>query len=243
MKIPPLSVLYQQKVDFQAHKKKLQKIKIERKANLIRQIDNKTTQTIAKRHNNNYVQKFNARSVQIKKENDKIAKKVESLKSAYSFRQSLTLNKRDSRTSNMLNTNSRTIEQQRQNFRLRERVMSMNSSLNSKKLIDDYRKSTQIKKRISHFKTEQNKIVLKVEKYLSGSSVKSNTSKSQQMFKKLIDSPEALPPLQHKNLLDKKMNNEALFYKKEDIMKNKIKASNKMFKMAREKRLRSLFNQ
>lgn len=39
------------------------------------------------------------------------------------------------------------------------------------------------------------------------------------------------------------MNNEALFYKKEDIVKNKIKASNKMFKMAREKRLRSLFNQ
>ena len=111
MKIPPLSVLYEQKVDFQAHRKKLQKIKIERKANLVREIDNKTTQTITKRNNYNYVQKFNARSVQIKKENDKIAKKVESLKSAYSFRQSVTLNKRDSKSGNMINSNSRTIEQ------------------------------------------------------------------------------------------------------------------------------------
>lgn len=37
----------------------------------------------------------------------------------------------------------------------------MNSSLSSKKMMDDYRRSIQIKERITHFKTEENKVVLK----------------------------------------------------------------------------------
>jgi hypothetical protein len=67
----------------------------------------------------------------------------------------------------------------------------MNSSLNNKKMLDDYRRSIQIKKRITHFKTEENKVVLKAEKYFSktSSSKKSNSLKSQEMFKKIVDSP------------------------------------------------------
>lgn len=72
----------------------------------------------------------------------------------------------------------------------------MNSSLNNKKLLDDYRRSMQIKKRITHFKTEENKVVLKVEKYL-GNTSKSSNAKSQEMFNKLIESPESLPIIDH----------------------------------------------
>jgi hypothetical protein len=66
----------------------------------------------------------------------------------------------------VINSRSRVVEQQRENYRLRERVQSMNSSLNNKKLLEDYRRSMQIKKRLSHFKTEENRVVLKAEKYL-----------------------------------------------------------------------------
>lgn len=67
----------------------------------------------------------------------------------------------------------------------------MNSSLNNKKMIDDYRRSIQIKKRITHFKTEENKVILKAEQYFSktSNSKKSNNSRSQEMFKKLVESP------------------------------------------------------
>ena len=64
----------------------------------------------------------------------------------------------------------------------------MNSSLNNKKMIDDYRRSIQIKKRITHFKTEENKVILKAEQYFSKTShsKKSNNSRSQEMFNKLV---------------------------------------------------------
>ncbi len=67
----------------------------------------------------------------------------------------------------------------------------MNSSLNNKKMIDDYRRSIQIKKRITHFKTEENKVILKAEQYFSktSNSKKSNDSRSQEMFKKIVESP------------------------------------------------------
>lgn len=123
-------------------------------------------------------------------------RKIESIKPAYVFRQSVDFSDRDSRSSNMINSKSRIVEQERANYRLKERVQSMNSSLNNKKLLDDYRRSMQIKKRITHFKTEENKVVLKVEKYL-GNTSKSSNAKSQEMFNKLIESPESLPIIDH----------------------------------------------
>ena len=54
----------------------------------------------------------------------------------------------------------------------------------------------QIKKRITHCRTDENKVVLKVEKYL-GNTSKSSSAKSQDMFKKLIESPESLPLIDH----------------------------------------------
>jgi hypothetical protein len=60
----------------------------------------------------------------------------------------------------------------------------MNSSLNNKKLLEDYRRSMQIKKRITHFKTEENKVVLKAEKYLGHT--KTSNAKSEQMFLKIV---------------------------------------------------------
>ena len=60
----------------------------------------------------------------------------------------------------------------------------MNSSLKNKKLLEDYRRSMQIKKRITHFKTEENKVVLKAEKYLGGAKV---TAKSDHMFLRIVD--------------------------------------------------------
>lgn len=122
----------------------------------------------------------------------------------------------------------------------------MNSSLNNKKLLDDYRRSMQIKKRITHFKTEENKVVLKVEKYL-GNTNKSSNARSQDMFKKLIESPESLPIIDHssgRELIEKKLNkNAAVYYNKDDIIKNKVKINSKLFKFAREKRLKVLLNQ
>jgi hypothetical protein len=55
----------------------------------------------------------------------------------------------------------------------------MNSSLNNKKLLDDYRRSMQIKRRITHFKTEENKVVLKAGKYLGSTPSKTGNSRSQ----------------------------------------------------------------
>lgn len=88
-------------------------------------------------------------------------------------------------------------------------------------MLDDYRKSMQIKKRITHFKTEENKVVLKAEKYFNktSSSKKSISQKSQEMFKKMVESPEELPTIAQSSggmLIDRKLynKNEASFYKK-----------------------------
>jgi hypothetical protein len=42
MKVPPLSQLYEQKLDFSAHRRKLEKIMSDRKANLQRESGNRT---------------------------------------------------------------------------------------------------------------------------------------------------------------------------------------------------------
>jgi hypothetical protein len=126
----------------------------------------------------------------------------------------------------------------------------MNSSLNNKKLLEDYRRSMQIKKRITHFKTEENKVVLKAQKYLGGGNGKS-TVKSEQMFLRMVD-PDGLPTINQegKELIEKKVNgnlgagrNAAAYYNKDDIIKNKVKVNNKLFKFAREKRLKTLLSQ
>lgn len=167
MKVPPLSQLYEQKLDFSAHRRKLEKIMSDRKANLQRESDNRTQESIIRRHLNHYSLKHNAKSLEIARENTKIMRKIETIKPAYGFRQSLELADRpENKSSHMINSRSRVVEQERENFRLRERVQSMNSSLNSKKLLEDYRRSIQIKKRITHFRTEENKVVLKAERYL-----------------------------------------------------------------------------
>lgn len=70
----------------------------------------------------------------------------------------------------------------------------MNSSLNSQKLIRDYRKSVQIKNRITHFKTEENKVVLKAGKYL-GMQTSNKNIQSSELFKKMFDPSGFLPKL------------------------------------------------
>lgn len=67
------------------------------------------------------------------------------------------------------------------------------------------------------------------------------------MFKKMIDSPEGLPIInqpERRQLAEKKLNksNIASYYKKQDIIKNKVKINSKLFKYAREKRLKTLIN-
>lgn len=127
----------------------------------------------------------------------------------------------------------------------------MNSSLNNKKLLEDYRRSMQIKKRITHFKTEENKVVLKAQKYLGAGGMGKSTVKSEQMFLMMVD-PEGLPSINQegKELIEKKVNgnlgagrNAAAYYNKDDIIKNKVKVNNKLFKFAREKRLKTLLSQ
>lgn len=102
----------------------------------------------------------------------------------------------------------------------------------------------QIKKRITHFKTEENRVVLKAEKYLGGAKA---TAKSDHMFLRIVD-PEGLPDIhQHsegRELVEKKLNkNIANYYNKDDILKNKVRINNKLFKFAREKRLKTLLLQ
>lgn len=68
------------------------------------------------------------------------------------------------------------------------------------------------------------------------------------MFKKIVESPEALPTIEQNSgrmLIDRKLynKNEASYYNKQDIIKNKIKINNKLFKNARDKRLKTLFTQ
>jgi hypothetical protein len=94
MKIPPLSQLYEQKIDFSAHKRKLEKIMSDRKAHLQRDCDNKTQESIVRRNLNHYSLKHNAKSLEIAKENSKIMKKIETIKPAYGFRQSLNISDR-----------------------------------------------------------------------------------------------------------------------------------------------------
>lgn len=55
----------------------------------------------------------------------------------------------------------------------------MNSSLNKENLLKDYNRSVQIKNRLVHFKTEQNnKVILKANRYLNKSSYLSNSKLS-----------------------------------------------------------------
>jgi hypothetical protein len=172
-------------------------------------------------------------------------RKIETIKPAYGFRQSLDpADRPENKSSHMINSRSRVVEQERENYRLRERVQSMNSSLNNKKLLEDYRRSMQIKKRITHFRTEENKVVLKAEKYLGNAKA---TSQSEQMFLRIVD-PDGLPALapqqEGRELIEKKLNrNIAAHYNKDDIIKNKVKVNNKLFKFAREKRLKTLLSQ
>lgn len=165
-------------------------------------------------------------------------RKIESIRPAYGFRQSLDLadrNLRENKSSHLINSRSKIVEQERENYRLRTRVQSMNSSLNNKKLLEDYRRSMQIKKRITHFRTEENKVVLKAEKYLGKTN--SSNAKSEQMFLKIVESPEGLPAIDQPEgrlLIEKKLNKSiASHYNKEDIIKNKVKVNNKLFKYAR----------
>ena len=109
----------------------------------------------------------------------------------------------------------------------------------------------QIKNRLVHFKTEHNnKVVMKVEKYM-GSNSRSQTSlnakKSKQMYLKSKDSPkkediDSLKVNQELISSHMKKNHNALskFYQKDQILKNKIQNSHKMFKMAKEKRIKAI---
>ena len=77
----------------------------------------------------------------------------------------------------MINSRTKITEQSKENYRLKSKVRSMSSSLNNKKLLEDYRKSVQIKNRLSHYKKSQNKIMLKVQKYLGNPLSASTVSK------------------------------------------------------------------
>lgn len=107
MKIPPLSQLYEQRLDFSAHRRKLEQIMSDRKANLQRECDNRTTESIIRRNLNHYSLKQNAKSLEIAKENSKIMRKIETIKPAYGFRQSLDLSRdqesRSRSSSNVIN--------------------------------------------------------------------------------------------------------------------------------------------
>lgn len=111
MKVPPLSELYVQKHDYDAHKKKLQKIMSDRKNHLNRD-HNTTVQSYIKRNSNNYFQKYNMKSMELARENYKIIKKIEEIKPAYQYK-SPSQDRRESRSSTTINSRAKIIEQER----------------------------------------------------------------------------------------------------------------------------------
>jgi len=68
------------------------------------------------------------------------------------------------------------VEQEKENYRIKNRVKTMSSSLSKDSMMRDYNISMQIKNRLSHFKTQpNNKVVLKANRYLGSSSISSKS--------------------------------------------------------------------
>jgi len=117
----------------------------------------------------------------------------------------------------------------------------------------DYHRSNQIKNRISHFKTEHNnKVVLKMDKYIGRSSSSKSEASLMANPNKLIlssskDSLNGEEMRSHKinkelitAKLSKMNSNVASHYRKDEILRNKIKNSNKLFTVTKDKRIKVL---
>lgn len=136
-----------------------------------------------------------------------------------------------------------------ENFRMRNKFKSISSCLNHTNLLNDYRKSLQIKNRLLHYQIEKDKrVVLKMGKYLSGSSSKKRFQKSSERL--LTEEPvDPLPKLPRKvqqnhpksivSLPRKNKINAAAFYKKEDILNNIVDAGREIEKIAKSNRLKT----
>jgi hypothetical protein len=72
MKVPPLNQLYSQKQDYEAHKKKLQRIMSGRKNQLLDLRHSAASQKIV----TNFERKYNARSQELARQNSKIVQKI-----------------------------------------------------------------------------------------------------------------------------------------------------------------------
>ena len=71
MKVPPLNQLYEQKQGYEAHKKKLQRIMSDRKNQLI-----ELRQSSSKKIVTNFERRYNARSLELARQNSKIVQKI-----------------------------------------------------------------------------------------------------------------------------------------------------------------------
>ena len=239
MKVPPLNQLYQQKQGYEAYKKKLQRIMSHRKNQLL-DLRHSASQKIV----THFERRYNARSLELARQNSKIVQKIQSVKSSLSRKESFS-KPNESRISSIYRNKSKIIEQERQNYRIKNKVQSMSSSLSSKLMDRDYHRSIQIKNRLMHFKTEENqKVMLKANRYLGSNHQNASFSYNDRTTKK-----QSLPLLSSsdnydKEIIDKKMgrvtNNAASHYKKEEIAKNRVINANKMFRLARERRMQAV---
>jgi hypothetical protein len=133
----------------------------------------------------------------------------------------------------------------------------MSSSLSKDTMMRDYHRSMQIKNRLSHFKTQpNNKVILKASRYLGSSSNskseanlanKPKSAASPQPTAKSASSQldkEIADHKLNKDLISSRMkrvgNNIASYYKKEEVLRNKIANTSKLFKLTREKRVKTI---
>lgn len=79
------------------------------------------------------------KSLELARQNSKIVKKIVSIKPNISFKEKI--GHSEMRVSRALSSKSRNIEQERENYRIKNKVQSMSSSLNNKGMIKDYRRS------------------------------------------------------------------------------------------------------